>query len=135
MKRAVAILALVVLVLKSAACGLLIYPERKGQKSGQIDPGVAILDAAGLIVFLVPGLVAFGVDFVTGCIYLPGGGKRADGTVPATIVLPPDQLDAAGIGHAVSAATGQAVDLGDPRVEAIAVADPADLQQALAAAR
>ena len=68
-----------VLALQSAACGLLIYPERKGQKSGQIDPGVAILDAAGLIVFLVPGLVAFGVDFVGGCIYLPGGGKRAPG--------------------------------------------------------
>lgn len=134
MKRAIAILALAVLALQSAACGLLIYPERKGQKSGQIDPGVAILDAAGLIVFLVPGLVAFGVDFVTGCIYLPGGAKRADGAAPATIVLHPDELDAAGIERVVSAATGQTVDLGDPRVEAIAVADPVALQRTLAAA-
>lgn len=134
MKRIIATLTLVVLALQGTACGLLIYPERKGQKSGQIDPGVAILDAAGLIVFLVPGLVAFGVDFVTGCIYLPGGAKRADGAAPAAIVLPPDELDAAGISRAVSVATGQAVDLADPRVEAIAVADPVALQRTLAAA-
>jgi len=56
-----------------AACGTIIYPERRGQTHGAIDPGVVALNAVGLILFLVPGVVAFGVDFVTGSIYLPGG--------------------------------------------------------------
>ncbi|WP_063331914.1 hypothetical protein [Marinomonas sp. TW1] len=56
-----------------AACGTIIYPERRGQSHGAIDPGVAALNAVGLILFFVPGVVAFGVDFVTGSIYLPGG--------------------------------------------------------------
>ncbi|WP_394178996.1 hypothetical protein [Marinomonas posidonica] len=56
-----------------AACGTIIYPERRGQSHGAIDPGVVALNAVGLILFLVPGVVAFGVDFVTGSIYLPGG--------------------------------------------------------------
>ena len=45
-----------------------------------IGPGgesVHVLDAAGLVVFIVPGLIAFGVDFVTGCIYLPGSGTAS----------------------------------------------------------
>lgn len=36
--------------------------------------GVAALNAVGLLFFFVPGVVAFGVDFMTGAIYLPGGG-------------------------------------------------------------
>ena len=84
---------------------------------------------------IVPGLVAFGVDFVTGCIYLPGGSKRAGADVPATVVLDPGGLDAAAIERAVQAATGQPVDLADPALEAFAVPDASAMQQALAAAR
>lgn len=56
------------------ACGTLLYPERRGQTTGQIDVGVAALNALGLVLFFVPGVVAFGVDFITGAIYLPSGG-------------------------------------------------------------
>lgn len=56
------------------ACGTLLYPERRGQTTGQIDVGVAALNAVGLLFFFVPGVVAFGVDFITGAIYLPSGG-------------------------------------------------------------
>lgn len=35
--------------------------------------GIAVLDGVGLLLFLVPGIVAFAVDFSTGCIYLPPG--------------------------------------------------------------
>jgi len=35
---------------------------------------VVALDAIGLLFFFVPGVIAFAVDFVTGAIYLPGGG-------------------------------------------------------------
>lgn len=61
------------LVTQLTACGTIFYPERRGQLTGEIDPGVAILNAIGLLFYLVPGLIAFGVDFATGAIYLPDG--------------------------------------------------------------
>ncbi|MBX2878861.1 MAG: hypothetical protein KTR32_02955 [Granulosicoccus sp.] len=60
-----------VLLLSQAACGTLLYPERQGQTSGRLDPTVLILDTIGLFFFIVPGVVAFAVDFGTGTIYLP----------------------------------------------------------------
>jgi hypothetical protein len=68
-------LVTLLLSLSLTACGTLLYPERKGQVSGQIDPGVAILDGIGLFLFFVPGVVAFAVDFSNGTIYLPHGRK------------------------------------------------------------
>ena len=61
-----------VLIFQLAGCGTIMYPERKGQKSGKIDSGVAILDGLGLLFFLIPGVIAFAVDFNNGTIYLPG---------------------------------------------------------------
>lgn len=61
------------LVTQLTACGTIFYPERRGQISGQIDPGVAILNGIGLLIYIIPGLIAFGVDFATGAIYLPNG--------------------------------------------------------------
>jgi hypothetical protein len=56
----------------SSSCGSLLYPERVGQsRRGPIDPGVAILDGLGLLLFLVPGIIAFAVDFSTGALFLP----------------------------------------------------------------
>ncbi len=66
-----------VLVANLAACGTIIHPERKGQINGKIDPAIAVLDAAGLLLWFIPGIVAFAVDFSTGAIYLPGG-ERAE---------------------------------------------------------
>ncbi|MDP3458087.1 MAG: hypothetical protein Q8S09_02315 [Hyphomonas sp.] len=57
------------------ACGTIMYPERKGQVDGKIDPTVAILNGIGLLLFLVPGVIAFAVDFSNGTIYLPGTQK------------------------------------------------------------
>jgi hypothetical protein len=54
-------------------CGTILYPERRGQRAGELDVGVALLDAVGLLIFFVPGVVAFAVDFSTGAIYLPRG--------------------------------------------------------------
>ncbi|SFM32087.1 cation transporter dimerization domain-containing protein [Halopseudomonas yangmingensis] len=59
------------LITQLSACGTVFYPERRGQISGEIDPGVAILNGIGLLFYLVPGIVAFAVDFATGAIYLP----------------------------------------------------------------
>jgi hypothetical protein len=54
-----------------ASCGTLLYPERRGQPVGRLDVGVVALDGVGLLLFLVPGVIAFVVDFATGAIYLP----------------------------------------------------------------
>jgi hypothetical protein len=54
-----------------ASCGTLLYPERRGQPAGRLDVGVVVLDGIGLLVFLVPGVIAFAVDFSTGAIFLP----------------------------------------------------------------
>jgi hypothetical protein len=70
-------IAAALLITQVTACGTLLYPERRGQTKGQIDIGVAALDAIGLLFFFVPGVVAFGVDFITGAIYLPGGGMAS----------------------------------------------------------
>src|ERR1035437_1335335 len=73
-RRAVgAMLALALVV--QAGCGTILYPERRGQKGGRVDAGVAILDGIGLIFFILPGVIAFAVDFGNGAIYLPPGGK------------------------------------------------------------
>lgn len=64
------------LVAQLTACGTILHPERKGQRSGSIDPKIAIFDAIGLLFFLIPGVIAFAVDFSNGTIYLPGG-RRA----------------------------------------------------------
>ena len=53
------------------SCGTLLYPERRGQPAGRLDVGVVVLDRLGLLVFLVPGIIAVAVDFSTGAIYLP----------------------------------------------------------------
>src|SRR5271170_3218015 len=52
-------------------CGTLMYPERRGQRGGSIDAGVAILDGLGLLFGIIPGVIAFAVDFSNGTIYLP----------------------------------------------------------------
>jgi hypothetical protein len=73
-KEAMKVLNIVVcgaLVFQLAGCGTILYPERKGQRDGRIDVGVAILDGIGLFFFLIPGIIAYAVDFSNGTIYLP----------------------------------------------------------------
>ena len=73
--KKIASVTLCSLMFLQSGCGTLLYPERQGQTSGRIDPTVLILDGIGLFFFVVPGLVAFAVDFGTGTIYLPNSGN------------------------------------------------------------
>src|ERR1700679_4192321 len=66
------ILVCAVFIMQLMGCGTLMYPERKGQRGGSIDAGVAILDGIGLLFGIIPGVIAFAVDFSNGTIYLPG---------------------------------------------------------------
>lgn len=59
------------LLTQLSACGTLFYPDRRGQIEGRIDPVIVGLDAIGLFFYVIPGLIAFGIDFATGAIYLP----------------------------------------------------------------
>ncbi|MDR5874090.1 hypothetical protein LPL18_007425 [Halomonas sp. CUBES01] len=58
-------------VIAISGCGTLFHPERKGQLSGDIDPVVAVANGVGLLFFIVPGVIAYAVDFSNGTIYLP----------------------------------------------------------------
>lgn len=62
-----------VLVLQLSGCGTILYPERRNQPAGKLDTDVVLLDGIGLLIFLIPGVIAFAVDFATGAIYLPAG--------------------------------------------------------------
>jgi hypothetical protein len=54
------------------------YPERRGQKPvGRIDPAIAVLDALGLLLFIIPGVIAFAVDITNGTLYFPAGRQHS----------------------------------------------------------
>jgi hypothetical protein len=55
-----------------AGCGMILHPERRGQPpGGGLDWSIVALDGIGLLLFFIPGVIAFAVDFATGAIYLP----------------------------------------------------------------
>jgi hypothetical protein len=56
-------------------CGTILHPERRHQPpGGGLDWGIVALDTLGLLLFFIPGVIAFAVDFTTGAIYLPPNG-------------------------------------------------------------
>jgi hypothetical protein len=58
-----------------AGCGTILHPERRYQPNdGSLDWGIVALDTLGLLLFFIPGVIAFAVDFTTGAIYLPPSG-------------------------------------------------------------
>lgn len=99
------------------SCGTLIHPERVGQpRMGRIDPAVAILDGLGLLLFLIPGIIAFVVDFSTGAIFLPpeyvGDATLkpgADGLVKLSIDR--DRMSRRAIEQAVAEASARTINL------------------------
>ena len=107
-----------VLILQLAGCGTIMYPERKGQKGGKIDPGVAILDGIGLLFFLIPGIIAFAVDFNNGTIYLPGTAKNSLGLDNMKQVkFDPKYSSPASIEKVIQEETGHAITWGQPDLE------------------
>jgi hypothetical protein len=97
-----------------ASCGTILYPERRGQPAGRLDVGVVVLDGLGLLLFLVPGVIAFAVDFATGAIYLPSDGSTM---VPTTgrelrqVRVDPAELTPQRLEAVVHEQTGQTVSL------------------------
>jgi|SRR5579871_842264 len=103
-------------LLASTGCGTILYPERKGQPAGRLDWGIVALDALGLLLFFIPGVIAFAVDFNNGSIYLPpspsgavrNGRKRSK---LLAIRVPGLQPTPAAIEDAIARHTGRRVSL------------------------
>lgn len=85
------------------ACGTILHPERKGQKSGRIDPAIAVFDGIGLLFFLIPGVIAFAVDFSNGTIYLPGGRNSQLNDEELKRVAPEGKVDQAALAEILRA--------------------------------
>lgn len=91
-KRPLSLVLAAAISLQSASCGTIIHPERWGQpRTGALDPSIVILDGLGVLLFVVPGIVAFVVDFSTGAIYLPGPAyyPAPPGVYPPSGAYPP----------------------------------------------
>lgn len=128
LKTSLSIMMILFVLIQTGACGFILYPERKGQTSGRIDPGVAILDAILLIPGILPGVIAFAVDFVSGCIYLPGGYVNVDvvseGQDEQRLALAADQLDLSTLERLLSEKTGKPVHLDRDDIRILRVNDP-----------
>lgn len=105
------------LAIQTAGCGTILHPERRGQRGGRLDVGIVVLDAIGLLFFVIPGVIAFAVDFSNGTIYLPGGGPGILSEVRFDKTGDPK----AAVEAVILARTGHAVRLDSPGVEVVAL--------------
>jgi hypothetical protein len=105
------------LLTQLAACGTLFFPDRRGQIGGRIDPVVVALNAVGILFYLIPGLIAFAIDFTTGAIYLPGGSHaQLDPQSLHGLVDAKGNVDNVKLKALIEAQTGQRLPLDDPRL-------------------
>lgn len=108
---------IVTLLTQLTACGTLFYPDRRGQIDGKIDPVVAAMDAIGILFYVIPGLIAFGIDFATGAIYYPGG--RTAQVAPEKLreaVSPDGKIDNRKLQAILESELAQRLPLNDPRL-------------------
>lgn len=100
-----------------AGCGSLFFPDRRGQISGQVDPVIVALDAIGLLFYVLPGLIAFGIDFATGAIYLPNGQTaQVDPEQLRGVIDANGKIDRAALKALIETQTGTSLPLDDPRL-------------------
>ncbi len=100
-------------VLGLSGCGTLLYPERRNQTGTRFDATVILLDGIGLFFYIIPGVIAYAIDFATGAIYLPKGQVKG-----AIIRVNPEHLIPEQIRSIIFEETGIAIDLNDPRLVA-----------------
>ncbi|UUD63128.1 polyribonucleotide nucleotidyltransferase [Pseudomonas seleniipraecipitans] len=107
----------VTLVTQLTACGTLFYPDRRGQIEGRVDPLIVGLNAIGILFYVIPGLIAFGVDFATGAIYLPGGlSAQVNPDSLQDVVGADGKIDTAKLKALIETQTGHSLPLDDPRL-------------------
>ena len=106
----------VALFTQLAACGTLFYPDRRGQIDGRIDPAIAALNAVGLLLYVIPGLIAFGIDFATGAIYLPDDKYSVAPEKLKDAIGADGEIDPARLKAIIEQETGRSLPLDDPRL-------------------
>jgi len=115
--RVIGGLIVAALLTQLTACGTLFFPDRRGQIEGRIDPMVAGLNAIGILFYVIPGLIAFGIDFATGAIYLPGGlTSQVDPQDLQNMVDADGKIDPLKLKALIEVQTGHSLPLDDPRL-------------------
>lgn len=109
-------------------CGTVFHPERKGQLGGRVDPVVAIANGVGLLFFIVPGVIAYAVDFSNGTIYLPSDHNSAG----VDALKLEEDMDVAALERLLSEKSGRPVSLDS---ELMRVEEVESLEEALALVR
>lgn len=100
-----------------AGCGMILHPERRNQPpGGGLDWKIVALDTVGLLLFFIPGVIAFAVDFSTGAIYLPppgyGDNKPPTEEQPlVTVKVPQEELTQQRVEQEASRHAGREVKL------------------------
>mgnify|MGYP005801830375 CR=1 FL=1 len=65
---------IVVMFLFLESCGTILkYKYIDKPVSNKLDWGIVALDGIGLILFIIPGIVAFSIDYATGTLFIPEG--------------------------------------------------------------
>ncbi|MBE0489532.1 MAG: hypothetical protein IBX53_10670 [Halomonas sp.] len=128
LRRGLTGLVLGVSITALVGCGTVFHPERKGQLSGRIDPVVAIANGVGLLFFIVPGVIAYAVDFSNGTIYLPSGHTSAG----VDAMRLEEDMDVASLERLLSEKSGKLVSLDS---ELLRVEEVESLDEALALVR
>lgn len=137
--KAIAGAGAAVLLLQATGCGTILYPERRGQPTGQYDTDVVILDGLGLFVGIIPGVIAFAVDLTTGAIYLPEGGKSRASEIFGSVDIerrPFAGRTAIDLERVLTRHVGRSVELDASWLRSrpdLAGADPADVEAELSA--
>ncbi len=106
------------LIVQFSGCGTILYPERRGQKAGHLDAGVVVLDGLGLLLFIIPGVIAFAVDFSNGTIYIPAAERSSLGVRDIKQVkFDPRHATELSIARIIREQTGCAVSWGQPDMQ------------------
>ena len=105
------------LIFELAGCGTIIYPERRGQTGGKIDPAVVIMDGIGLLFWVIPGLVAFAVDFATGAIYTSSGRYSVAPEALKPAIDENGRIDTVQLQEIIKQQTGQNIPFNHPNIQ------------------
>lgn len=106
----------VCLVSQLTACGTLFYPDRRGQIEGRIDPTIAAFNAVGLLFYVIPGLLAFAIDFATGAIYFPDNQYSIAPEKLQEAISADGNVDTLRLKAIIEQETGRHLALDDPRL-------------------
>lgn len=132
MVRVMLVMVVALPLVFQTACGTLLHPERRGQTEGRIDPSIAILNGIGLLFFVIPGLIAFAVDFSTGAIYLPPDEEAAaNGDEDVVVHVDPDSLTPEKLSQVIYEHTGERVEISEAEMRLLARDGGADVADQL----